>query len=85
MEVKRNKRELLARIRAIAKTAEELCFILNWNRFGNDYEMIITDISSNQELTKEIKGFKSSTKSLHSGFDYFEEIFAQKKKTVNIE
>lgn len=79
MEIVRNRRGLLKRIKGILKTANELQFVLEWQRFGNDYQMSITDNSNNYQMTKEIKGFKNSTKSLHSGFDYFEEILEEKR------
>lgn len=44
--------------------------------------MSITDNSNNHQMIKEIKGFKNSTKSLHSGFDYFEEILEEKRNAM---
>jgi hypothetical protein len=76
---KRNKSGLLKRIHSIMKSSNELNLKLDWNRTGNDYEMIITDSDNNKRLTKKIEGFKNKTKSLHSGFDYFEEILLNLK------
>ena len=78
MEKTRNKRALIKRAREIVNVANELGFILDWKRFGNDYEMVITDIFNNQ-LIKNIKGFRNTTNALHSGFDFFEETFNEKR------
>ena len=84
MEKTRNRRLLIKRAKEIVNKANELGFILDWKRFGKDYEMIIIDVFNNQ-LIKEIKGFKTTTSALHSGFDFFEEIFIEKRmKNLNI-
>lgn len=82
MNYKRNKSGLLKRVPSLLKFANDLNLKLDWERTGNDYEMRITDGATNKIVIQEIKGFKSKTEALHSGFDYFEKVFWEKKEEI---
>lgn len=79
MEFKRNKSGLLKRIHSIIKISNDLNLQLDGNRTGNNYEMIVFDSNTNERIIENIIGFKSKTKALHSGFDYFERVILSLK------
>jgi hypothetical protein len=73
----RTRRGLIKRARHIGNVAELKSLKIDWDRNGLDYEMTVYDNEMNIRKSQIIKGFKSTTAALHSGFDFFENYIAQ--------